>query len=91
MAEWSTKGKIKLSEFETDPRFLKLCKILTKGVYSNRQNKFNNNQSEDLSTILNITADDEAAKLVSSITLPQMVKVNLKLVFLINKFIVLLL
>lgn len=34
-------------------------------------------RSEDLSTILSITADDEAAKLVASITVPQMVKVNI--------------
>lgn len=33
-------------------------------------------RSDDLSTILTVTADDEAAKLVDSITLPQMLKVN---------------
>jgi hypothetical protein len=31
----------------------------------------------DLSTVLGITGDDEAAKLISSISLPQMVKVNI--------------
>ncbi|KRT82285.1 hypothetical protein AMK59_4360 [Oryctes borbonicus] len=72
LADWSLQGKIKLPEFETDPRFIRLCKILTK---TNGKQYKNGARSEDLSTILTITADDEAAKLVSSITLPQMVKV----------------
>lgn len=35
----------------------------------------------DLSTVLGITGDDEAAKLISSISLPQMVKVNINRIF----------
>lgn len=65
-------GKIKLPDFEADPRFIRLCKVLTKTNI--RQNKYHV-RHEDLSTILNITADDEAAKLVASISVPQMVKV----------------
>lgn len=38
--------------------------------------KEKNNLFSDLSTVLGITGDDEAAKLISSISLPQMVKVN---------------
>lgn len=73
LADWSANGKIKLMDFESDPRFLKLCKILTRGTFS-LKNK-NTSKSEDLNTILSITAEDEAAKLVAGITLPQMVKV----------------
>lgn len=71
LSQWTSSGKVKIADFEEDPRFLKLCRILTKGA------KFNKSmgKSEDLSTILSVTADDEAAKLVGSITLPQMVKV----------------
>lgn len=72
LANWCTEGKVKLSDFETDPRFVRLCRVLTKGVFDKPAYP---PQSEDLSTVLNITADDEAAKLVGTITLPQMVKV----------------
>ncbi|GJQ84445.1 hypothetical protein Trydic_g15661 [Trypoxylus dichotomus] len=72
LADWSLQGKAKLPEFESDPRFVRLCRILIKA--NGKQNR-SIARSEDLSTILNITADDEAAKLVTSISLPQMVKV----------------
>lgn len=74
LADWSLHGKVKLLDFESDPRFIRLCKILTKTNV--KQNK-NSARSEDLATILSITADDEAAKLVASITVAQMVKVSL--------------
>lgn len=69
LAEWASSGRVKLSEFETDPRFLNLCKML--GKEKKKENLFN-----DLSTVLGITGDDEAAKLISSISLSQMIKVN---------------
>lgn len=72
LAEWSSRGKVELSDFNTDPRFIKLCKILTK---RNGPRKVFTSRNEDLSTIINITADDEAAKLITSISLPQTVKV----------------
>lgn len=74
LADWSATGKIKLSDFETDPRFLKLCKVLTRGSFNLNKEKLKT-KSEDLHTILNVTAEDEAAKLIDGITLPQMVKV----------------
>jgi hypothetical protein len=37
--------------------------------------KVNGFRTDDLNTVLGVTGDDEAAKLISSITLPQMVKV----------------
>lgn len=70
LADWASSGRAKLSEFEADPRFLKLCKMLGREKIKENSNLFN-----DLSTVLGITGDDEAAKLISSISLPQMVKV----------------
>lgn len=70
LADWASTGRVQLSEFETDPRFLKLCRMLGK-----ENGKGKNSLFSDLSTVLGITGDDEAAKLISSISLPQMVKV----------------
>lgn len=84
LAEWSSIKKAKLSDFENDPRFIKLCRILGRTVSkSNLNNNNNNNNSnkisgfrtDDLNTVLGVTGDDEAAKLIASISLPQMVKV----------------
>nr|CAI5834020.1 unnamed protein product [Callosobruchus analis] len=76
LADWAMSGKVNLKDFEADPRFIRLCRILTKGTLSNQKSMKPSLsvQSEDLSTILGVTADDEAAKLVECITLPQMVK-----------------
>lgn len=76
LADWTLNKKINLADFERDPRFIKLCKILTRNVGNKPNlNYITNSKNEDLSTILSITADDEAAKMVQNITLPQMVKV----------------
>lgn len=76
LAEWMSRGRVKLADFESDHRFIRLCKILTKGAVVTKPMKTTlASRSEDLATILSVTADDEAAKLVASITLPQMVKV----------------
>ncbi|VEN53247.1 unnamed protein product [Callosobruchus maculatus] len=77
LADWAMSGKVNLKDFEADPRFIRLCRILTKGSFNNQKSLKPPvaAQSEDLSTILGVTADDEAAKLVECITLPQMVKV----------------
>ncbi|XP_064213833.1 FAST kinase domain-containing protein 4 isoform X1 [Tribolium castaneum] len=72
LAEWSSSGKTQLSEFENDHRFIKLCRILSKGAKVNRAMV---SRSEDLSTVLSVTADDEAARLINNLTLPQMIKV----------------
>ncbi|KAL3270783.1 hypothetical protein HHI36_021307 [Cryptolaemus montrouzieri] len=73
LADWTANKKIKLSDFENDFRFVKLCRVLTKG--NGRYERYSVSKSEDLSTVLSVTADDEAAKLVETITLPQMIKV----------------
>lgn len=74
LADWCSSGKAKLSDFEADPRFIRLCRVLTKGVYVKEKPAFTA-KSEDLSMVMNVAADDEAAKLVGSISVAQMVKV----------------
>lgn len=77
LSDWTNEGKIELKDFENDPRFLRLCRILTKALPSQKIEKFNETTtSEDLSLVLSVTADDEAAKLIGGITVPQMVKVS---------------
>lgn len=78
LSNWTSDGKIKIGDFEKDPRFLRLCKILTKNYASksvkNIQPALSNN---DLSTILNITADEEAAKIITDLSISQMLRVSI--------------
>lgn len=88
IAEWHSVDRIKLEEFENDSRFIKLCKILGKAS-ENREtfppangkrprSSFGSPPSyrnEDLNTVLSVTGDDEAAKLISNVSLTQMVKI----------------
>ncbi|XP_055523711.1 FAST kinase domain-containing protein 4 [Wyeomyia smithii] len=86
LAEWSSIKKVKLSEFENDSRFIQLCNVL--GRTSNRNNGTLNKSSftinrttgsnlhvDDLQTVLGVTANDEAAKLIAGLTMSQMIKV----------------
>ncbi|XP_030370255.1 FAST kinase domain-containing protein 4 [Scaptodrosophila lebanonensis] len=93
LAEWSTINRVKISEFENDSRFLRICRMLGRTVPKNGKNagetaaanhNANNNgdlkrisgfRTDDLNTVLGVAGDDEAAKLIASISLPQMVKV----------------
>ncbi|XP_073980650.1 FAST kinase domain-containing protein 4 isoform X2 [Rhodnius prolixus] len=83
LAEWSVNGQANMSTFETDPRFVSLCQLL--GRSSNgtpvtslcdpsKHNIFHEKQG-DLSVVLDVKEEDDAAKLASSLTLPQMIKV----------------
>ncbi|XP_053681156.1 FAST kinase domain-containing protein 3, mitochondrial [Anopheles nili] len=81
LAEWSSIRKASLSDFENDSRFVNLCSLLgrtsaqrTAGKVSH-STKISELQGDDLQTVLGITANDEAAKLVAGLTLPQMIKV----------------
>lgn len=74
LAQWSTAGKINLSDFETDARFVKVCRILSRSG-GKVKSAPRASRADDLSMVLGVTGDDEAAKLIASITLPQMVKV----------------
>lgn len=90
LAEWSSTKRVKLSEFEYDARFLRLCRLLGKNMtasnnaFDEKGNSlvpnanFNHKSSfraDDLNTVLSVAGDDEAAKLIASISLSQMVKV----------------
>ncbi|CAK1578943.1 unnamed protein product [Parnassius mnemosyne] len=72
LSEWSSSSKVKLTDFEKDPRFLKLCRILAR---SSSQDISSLAMAEDLSTVLGITGDDEAARLIGNLSLSQMIKV----------------
>lgn len=92
LSEWTSTNRVKLSEFENDTRFLRLCRLLGKNIMSSSsvdkaQNSLNDSytkssnsnrgsfRAEDLNTVLSVAGDDEAAKLIASISLAQMVKV----------------
>ncbi|XP_023029568.2 FAST kinase domain-containing protein 4 isoform X1 [Leptinotarsa decemlineata] len=75
LADWTNAGKVELADFERDSRFIRLCKLLTKSGGSHKPSKIIMSRSDDLTTVLSVTADDEAAKMVENITLSQMVKV----------------
>lgn len=78
LADWTCAGHIQASDFEADPRFLTLCRILGRsksGKIETAPPEVTKVSSNDLATVLGITGDDEAAKLIGKISLPQMVKV----------------
>lgn len=88
LAEWTSMERANLSEFENDARFTKLCRMLGRAVKNppHESNIINNSngydkknggkfRTSDLETVLGVKSDDEAAKLIASITLSQMVKV----------------
>jgi len=84
LAEWSSIKKCSINDFENDARFTKLCRLLGRTVNIKNGNASDNDRvskkisgfkTDDLNTVLGVTGDDEAAKLVASITLPQMIKV----------------
>lgn len=73
LSEWSNSNKVKIGDFEKDPRFLKLCRILARTPATQAMSSMT--MAEDLSTVLGITGDDEAARLIANLSLPQMIKV----------------
>lgn len=90
LADWSTIDRVKISEFENDTRFLRICRMLGRTVPKNAAGGNGNKtpgdsngavkrisgfRTDDLNTVLGVAGDDEAAKLIASISLPQMVKV----------------
>lgn len=90
LAEWSSADRVKISEFENDTRFLRICRMLGRTVPKNNGAATNGKaagdtsgaakrisgfRTDDLNTVLGVAGDDEAAKLIASISLPQMVKV----------------
>ncbi|XP_059478988.1 FAST kinase domain-containing protein 4 isoform X2 [Neocloeon triangulifer] len=65
----AAEGPAAAAKFETDPRFVRLCRIL--GQQSNKQLA----SKHDLATVLGVAADDEAAKMAQSLTTEQTIKV----------------
>lgn len=59
-----------MNDFELDIRYAKICKVLGHASGANSKNDM-----ADLSIVLGVTADEQAAKLISSISLQQMIKV----------------
>lgn len=84
LSEWTQTARVRVTEFENDARFLGLCRLLGRSDINNAPNykkpiaaaqvnpAF---QTEDLNLVMGVAGDDEAAKLISSISLPQMVTV----------------
>lgn len=87
LAEWSSINRAKIAEFENDARFLRVCRVLGRtmgkdgnasggsGIENNGPKRISGFRTDDLNTVLGVAGDDEAAKLIASISLPQMVKV----------------
>ncbi|CAH1404605.1 unnamed protein product [Nezara viridula] len=73
LTEWSLKGRVD-SSFESDPRFNSLCKLLGRNPNNTVHSK-TAVQNEDLSFVLRVTGEDEAAKIIDGLGLPQMIKV----------------
>jgi hypothetical protein len=78
LAEWGSENRVQISEFETDARFNKLCRMLGHSNFKNNKSslKIDSQDSADLATVLEVTGDDEAAKMVASISFEQMIKVS---------------
>lgn len=79
LAEWSSAGKVKPTDFENSGRFIRICSLLTTG--SNATRTWGNNKtnptvkSSEFEMILNVAGEDESAKVIQNLQLPQMVKV----------------
>lgn len=65
LSDWLSAGKIKLADFERDKRFDRLCKNLGGSV----------GHAGDLATVLAVTGDYEASRLVDKLNGPQSIKV----------------
>lgn len=70
LSDWLGEGKIKSSEFEKDKRFIRICQVLGNNIMRNKVGL-------DLSMVLNVANDDEAAKQISGISHEQRIKVKL--------------
>lgn len=77
LADWTARGHVKLSDFEADSRFLKLCRLLGHGLpHGSQRLEKEATGFGDLAVVLGVTGDDEAAKLVAGISLSQMIRVS---------------
>lgn len=78
LSVWTASNQANVKDFENDYRFLKLCRVLSK-VSNQKDAKSiihtDQQKSMELEMVLSIAGDDEASKIVESLTLPQKVKV----------------
>lgn len=85
LTEWSNSNRAKASEFETNPKYLRICHILLPKDKTNQQalqgqlRPLFERGANDLEMVLNVAADDEAEKIIVALKLPQMVKVMVAL------------
>lgn len=78
LSVWTASNKANVKTFESDYRFLKLCRILSKAPKANSmQNVIQREQQKsfELEMVLSIAGDDEASKIIQSLSLPQKVRV----------------
>ncbi|KDR07530.1 protein TBRG4 [Zootermopsis nevadensis] len=76
LADWTASGHVKLSDFETDTRFLKLCRLLGRGLPHGSPTLWKEASGNgDLAVVLGVTGEDKAAKLVAGISLSQMIRI----------------
>ncbi|XP_046435074.1 FAST kinase domain-containing protein 4 isoform X1 [Neodiprion virginianus] len=73
LSEWINAKTITPADFEKDPRFLSLCKQLAGQAEQSTISK--PHEHGDLKTVLSLAGDDEAAKLISTLSLAQMTQV----------------
>lgn len=80
LAEWSSAGRVRPSDFENNPQFIRICGLLSTARESDTSNKplaiaSPAMKSKELEMILNVAGEAESAKLIHGLNLPQMVKV----------------
>lgn len=80
LAEWSSAGKVKPSDFENNPQFIRVCSLLTTAGETEISKKqpvaaSPSMKSKELELILNVAGEAESSKLIHGLQLPQMVKV----------------
>lgn len=79
LSAWTASNQANVTDFENDYRFLKVCRQISevsmqKGVKNIIQNH-QQQKSAELEMVLNIAGDEEASKIVETLSLPQKVKV----------------
>lgn len=62
----------KSADIESDPRFVALCNMVSEPSQSSNTAALKNG---DLNVVLGIMSEDEAAKIINTLTLPQMIRV----------------
>lgn len=78
LSVWTASNQANVKDFENDYRFLKLCRVLSKVPVQNDAKSIihkEQQKSTELEMVLSVAGDDEASKIVESLSLPQKVRV----------------